>query len=88
MIKNDKKIMRGFIVVLSFSCSLASAADRTICLPLNDEPCIVIPTLICLNPVAFKCYPFMFSLDKCSGSSNSSNDLSTKIYVPSKTKDV
>ena len=88
MIKNDKKIMRGFVVVLSFSCSLTCVADRTICVLLNDELCKVIPTLIYLNPVEFKSYAFIFSLDKCSGSSNSSNDLSTKIYVPSKTKDV
>ena len=32
-------------------------------------------------------YPFMFSLDKCSGSCNAADDLSTKICVPSKAKD-
>ena len=30
----------------------------------------------------------MISLDKCNGSCNAVNDLSTKIRVPSKTKDV
>ena len=32
---------------------------------LNDEPCIVRSTLIDLNPVELKNYPFMISLDKC-----------------------
>ena len=54
-------------------------------LPLNDEPCMVRPTLIDLNPVEFKYYPFMASLDKSSGSCNA---LSSKICVPSKTKDI
>ena len=73
-------------MILNFSCSLACVADRTICPSLNYELRMVRPTLIYLNPVDFKCYPFMFRLDKYIGSSNSSNDLSTKIYVPSKTR--
>ena len=38
-----------FILLLSFSESLARS--RTKCLFLNDEPCMVRPTLIDLNPV-------------------------------------
>ena len=49
-----------FIVLLRFIESLA-----TKCVSLNDEPCMVIPTLIDLNPVELKYYPFMFSLNKC-----------------------
>ena len=52
-----------FIVLLSFSSSLA-----TKCLFLNDEPCMVRPTLIRLNPVQLKYYPLMISLNKCTGS--------------------
>ena len=81
-------IKQVFIVLLSFSSSLARVAkisDRTKCVPLNDEPYMVIPTLIDLNPVELKYYPFMVSLDKCSGSCNI---LSPKICVPKKTKDV
>ena len=55
---------------------------------LNNEPCMIWLFLIDLNPVDFKYYHFMISLDKCSGSCNSVNDLSLKIYVLSKTKDV
>ena len=38
-----------------------------------------------MNPVELKYYPFMISLDKCSGSCNV---LSPKICVPKETKDV
>ena len=41
-----------------------------------------------LNPVEFNYYPFIISLDKCSASFNSVDVLSTKICVPSKTKNV
>ena len=46
------------------------------------------PTLIDLNPVKLNYYPFMVSLDKCSGTCNAADDLSTKMRVQSKTKDV
>ena len=55
------------IVLLSFSSS--SARVKTKYLFLNDEPCMVRPTLIDLNPAELKYYLFiMISLDKCSGS--------------------
>ena len=41
------------IVLLSFSCSLARVAkvsERAKCLFLNEESCMVRPTLIDLNP--------------------------------------
>ena len=43
------------------------------------------PTLIDLNPVELKYYPFMISLDKCNGSCN---DLFPKLCVTEKTKDI
>ena len=55
-------IKQVFILLLSFSKSLA-----TKCLSLNDEPCMVRPTLIDLNHVELKYYPFMISLDKRNG---------------------
>ena len=57
-----------FIALLRFSSSLAR--DPTKYLFLNDEPCVVRPTLINMNPVGLKYYPFMISLDKCTGSCN------------------
>ena len=71
-----------FILLLSFGRFLAR--DQTKCLFLNDEPCMVIPTLIDMNPVEFKYYPFMISLNKCTGSCNV---LSRKICVLQETKD-
>ena len=44
-----------FLVLFSYTESLAR--DRTKCLFLNDEPCIVRPTLIGMNPVEHKYYP-------------------------------
>ena len=55
---------------------------------LNNEPCIIRPTIIDLNPVELNYYPFMINLDKLDGSCSAVDYLSTKICVPSKTKDV
>ena len=65
---------------MSFSSSLA-----TKCVPLNDETGMIRPTLIDLNPVELKYYPFMISLDKCVGSCNV---LSPENIVPKETKDI
>ena len=46
--------------------------------------CLDRPTIIDLNSVELKCYPFMISLDKCTGSCNV---LSPKICVTKETKD-
>ena len=74
-------MLRLFIVSLGFSSSLAREAkvfDQTKCLFLNDELCIVRPTLINMNPVELKYYPLMISLNKCVGYCNV---LSPEIYV-------
>ena len=76
-------IRQVFIVLLSFSISLA--CDRTKCLFLKDKPCMVRPTVIDLNPVELKYYPFMISLDKCTGSCNV---LSPKMCLPKEPKDI
>ena len=72
-----------FIVLLRFSLSLAR--DQTKSLFLNDEPCMVRPTLIDMNPIELKYYPFMISLNKCTGNFNV---LSPKICVPKETKSI
>ena len=76
-------IKKVLIVLLNFSGYLT-----TKCVLLNDGQCMVRPTLIDLNLVEFNYYSFMVSLDKCSGSCNSGNDFSAKIFVPSKSKDI
>ena len=75
-------------LLLKFSESLAHVAkvsDQTKCLFLNGEPCMVRSTLTDLNTVDLKYYPFMISLDKCTGSCNV---LFPKICVLKETKDI
>ena len=74
-------LIKQIFIILSFSESLAH--EQTKCLSLNDELCMVRPTLIDLNPVERKYYPFIISLDKCN---ESCNVLSPKIHVPKETK--
>ena len=62
-----------FIVLLSFSSSLATKY-----LFLNDKLCMVRPTLIDLNPVEPKYYPFMIALNKCTGSCNVFKNMCSK----------
>ena len=50
------------LVLLSFSESLTIKR-----LSLNDEPGMVRPNLIDVNPVELKYYPCMISLDNCTG---------------------
>ena len=76
----SSRIKQVFIVLLSFSESLV-----TKCVSLKDEPCMVRLTLIDLNPVVLRYYPFMIILSKCTGSCNV---LFPKICVPKKTKDI
>ena len=54
-------IRQVFIVLLSFRSSLVRVGDQRRCLSLNDEPCMVRPTVIDLNPVECKYYPFIIS---------------------------
>ena len=73
-------IKQVFIVLPGFSSSLS-----TKCVSLNDETCMVIPTIIDLTTIELKYYPFMISLDKCG---ESCNVLSPKICALKKTKDI
>ena len=88
MKNHDIKIMftlikQMFIALLSFTGSLA-----TKCVSVNNEPCMTRPTLIDSNPIELNYYLFVINLDKFNGSCNVVDDLSTKISVPTKTKDV
>ena len=90
MTKNNKIMFslfkQVFIVLLSFSSSLAriaKASDQTKLLSLNDEPCMVRPTLIDLNLAELKYYTFIIILDKCNGICNV---LSPKICSEKKQK--
>ena len=54
-----------FIILLSFSKSLTRK-----CLFLNDEPCMIRPTIIDMSSNELKNYPFMISSNKYAGSCN------------------
>ena len=41
-----------------------------------------------LNLIEVKYYPFMIKLSKCNGTDNAADNVSTKIGVPSETKEV
>ena len=63
-------IKKTFIELLSFSGFLA-----TKCVLFNNEPCMVRPTLMDLNPVELNYFTYMIRLDKYSGSCNVVDDL-------------
>ena len=72
--------------LLSFS--IYSARDRTTFLFLNDEPYLVRPTVIDLNPAEPKYYLFMISLNKYTGNCNVFVIvISPKVGVAKETKD-
>ena len=74
---------QDFILLLSFSESLP-----TKCVSLNNKPCMVRPNLIDLNPIALNYYPYIVGLDKCCEICNAVNELSMKMRVLGKTKDL
>ena len=53
---------------------------------LNNEPCMINPTLVDLNPAKLNYYPFMAGIDKCNRSCNDADDLSVRLYFPIKIK--
>ena len=70
-----------FISLLSCSGSLALKY-----MSLNNEACMIRPTLSDLDPVELNQYPFMISPDKYNGSCNVVDDLSLEIRAPSESK--
>ena len=44
------------------------------CVSLTNELCMIRPAFIDLNPAELNCYPFMISLDNCSGSCNNNEE--------------
>ena len=58
-----------------------------LCMSLNNEPCMIRPTVIDLNPFELNYYQFMIILDKSKESCCAVDDLSTKKCVTSQTKD-
>ena len=82
-------IKKMIIVLLS---SIVNASSHRKCTSLSNQKCEIHPTLINLHPDEYSkelhYYPFAVKLDKCVGSCNNLNDLSSKVFVPSKTEDL
>ena len=79
MITNNKNHLWTNCVIELLS--ICSRADLRKCLFLNYKPCMARSTIINMNPVEFKYYPLMISLNKCTGSCN-------VLFVPKETKDI
>ena len=82
-------IKKIFIELLS---SRVNASNHTKCVSLSNQKCEIQPTLINLDPneysQEFHYYPFSVKLDRCVGSCNTINNLSNKVCVSNKTKDL
>ena len=58
---------------------------------LNNQKCMTQPTLINLHPNGYshelRYYPFAVYLDRCAGSCNALDDLSSRVFIPNETAD-
>ena len=81
-----KKIFIGLLT------GIVRASNRTKCVLLSNQKCMIQPTLINLHPNEYsqesQYYSFVVKLNRCVGSFNTLNDLSNTIYVPNKTEDL
>ena len=75
----------------SFS-KIANTRDHVKCISLNSQQCVIQPNLINLHPnehsQELRYYPFAVNLDRCMGSCNALQDISSKLCVPNKTEDL
>ena len=79
-------------VFIVSSASMVNASNHTKYVSLSNQKCEIQPTCINLHPSEYNqqshYYPFMVKLDKCAWSCNNRNDLSNRVCVQNKTKDV
>ena len=84
------RIIKKFFIVLL--ASIVNVSNHTKCVSLSNQKCEIQPALINLYPNEYNrelhYYPIVVKLDKCVGSCNNLNELSDKICVPNKTKDL
>ena len=81
------KILLGLIkiIFIGLSTGLVNGSNRTQCVSLNSKKCMTQSTLINLHPneysQEFHYFPFAVKLDRCVGSCNTLNDLSSKVCI-------
>ena len=84
------EIIRKIFIVLS--ARIVNASNHTNCVSVSNQKCKIESTLINLHPneysKEFHYYPFAVKLNRCVGSCHTLSDLSNKVCVPSKTKDL
>ena len=80
---------------MHFSGSLASMAsvlNFTTCKSLNNQPCLIIPTLSDLSPNEYNLglcyYPFVVNLARCNGNCNTFDGPFGRICVSNKLENV
>ena len=82
-------LQKIFIILLS---NIVNGSHHTKCISLNNQKCMVQPTLINLHPdkhsQEFHYYPCAVKLDRFAASCNTLNDVSNKVCVPNKTEDL
>ena len=71
-----------FVILLT---TIVSASNHTKCMSLSNQECMIQPPLIDLHPNEYSqelCYyRFVVNLDRCAGSCNTLNDLSSRKCV-------
>ena len=81
-----KKILIGSLT------GLINGSNHTKCVLLNIQKCMIQPTLINLHPnehsQEFHYHPFAVKFDRCVGSCNTLNDLSSNVCIPNKAEDL
>ena len=86
MFELNKKASIGLLI------GLIDGSNPRECVSLNNQKCMIQPTVIDLHPNEyshkFHCYSFTVKLDRCIGSCNALHDLSNKACNPNKTEDL
>ena len=84
--------MFGLIIFMGLLISIVNASNPTKCVLLRNQKCMIQPTFINLHPNEYSqeshYYQFAVKLDRCVGSCNTLNDLSSKLCVPNKAEDL
>ena len=78
-----KKLDVLVLVLLCFGESLTIK-----CISLNNQSCLVRPTLIDLNPGELYYHPVTITPNRCDGSCNTTKDPFGRICIPNKMEDV
>ena len=82
-------IKKIFIALLT---NIFNASTHTNLVSLSNQKCDIQLTLTNLHPNKYsqklQNYPFQVKLDKCVGSCDTLNDLSYRVCIPNKTKDL